>query len=392
MLKNTSITIPLTDAIRYIPLYGKFVKELCTPSRERRKIKLYENISSIILSSLPEKLQDPGALVIGCTIQNMEFKRVLLDTGASVNILLELLYDKLSLDALEPIKLELQLADGSVRALYGRLENVIFIVGDLAFPVDFIVTDVKIIGALCNAPIILGRPFLATTRARTDLDKGKIELRVGNDKIEIPIPNLRRILEYTYEDANRIDQFLEEEVDYDELIEEVSAINDSEEVDLETLLIAENSAELKLKPLPGTLKYIFSEEGNSIPIIISSLLSEEQEGKLISVISKYKAAIGWKINDIKGINREICEHGIFLEEDSKPTRQPQRRLNPHIFEVIKNQTLKWLKSDFIYAISDSPWVSPVHVVPKKSGTTVIKSEDGGEMKTIIVSGHRVCID
>ena len=121
MLKNTSITIPLTDAIRYIPLYGKFVKELCTPSRERRKIKLFENIRSIILNSLPEKLQDPRAPVIGCTIQNMEFKRVLLDTGASVNIFPKLLYDKLSRVALEPIKLELQLADGSVRAPYGRL-------------------------------------------------------------------------------------------------------------------------------------------------------------------------------------------------------------------------------------------------------------------------------
>ena len=273
VLKNTSITIPLTAAIRYIPHYGKFVKELCTPSKERKKIKLSENISSIILNSLLEKLQDLGAPVIGCTIQNMEFKRVLLDTGASVKILPKLLCDKLSLVALEPIKLELQLTDGSVRAPYGRLEDVIVIVGDLAFPVDFIVTDVKIIGALCNAPIILGRPFLVTARAITDFDKGKIELRVGNDKLEIPIPNLRRIPEYTYDDANRIDQFLEEEIDYDELIEEFFEINDCEEVDLETLLVAENPAKLELKSLPETLKYIFLEEGNSKPIIISSLLS-----------------------------------------------------------------------------------------------------------------------
>ena len=122
------------------------------------------------------------------------------------------------------------------------------------------------------------------------------------------------------------------------------------------------------------------------------MLSEEQEEKLITVISKYKAAIGWRIDDIKGINREICEHRIFLEEDSKPTRKPQRRLNPHIFEVVKKEILKWLKADFIYAISDSPWVSPVHVVPKKSGTIVIKSEEGEEMQTRIVLGHRVCID
>ena len=63
--------------------------------------------------------------MIGCTIQNLKFKRVFLDRGASVNILRKLLYDKLSLVALELIKLELQLADGSVRAPYGRLEDVL---------------------------------------------------------------------------------------------------------------------------------------------------------------------------------------------------------------------------------------------------------------------------
>ena len=96
-----------------------FVKERFTPSRERRKIRISENISLIILNSLLEKLHDPRAHVIGCTIQSVEFKRVLLDTGASVNILPKILYDKLSLVVLEKIKLELQLADGSVRAPYG---------------------------------------------------------------------------------------------------------------------------------------------------------------------------------------------------------------------------------------------------------------------------------
>ena len=141
-----------------------------------------------------------------------------------------------------------------------------------------------------------------------------------------------------------------------------------------------------------SLKYVFLEEGKHKPIIISSLLTEEQEKKLIEVISNYKAAIGWTIDDIKGVSREICEHRIFLEENSKPTRQPQRRLNPNIFEVVKKEILKWLQADFIYAISYSTWVSPVHVVPKKSGITVVKNEKGEEMPTIIVSGNRVCID
>ena len=60
VFKNTTITIPLTDAIQYIPTYGKFVKELCTSSRKKRT-KLSENVSSILLHSLPEKKKDPGA-------------------------------------------------------------------------------------------------------------------------------------------------------------------------------------------------------------------------------------------------------------------------------------------------------------------------------------------
>ena len=234
-----------------------------------------ENISSILLNSLPEKQRDPGAPLIGCSIQKMEFKKVLLDTRASVNILPNLLYDKLNLKGLEPIKIELQLADGSIRAPYGRLNDVIVVVGDLAFPVDFIMTDVKIIGELYNAPIILGRPFLATARAIADFDKGKIELRMGSSKLEIPIPNLKRIPEYIYEDANQIDQLMDNETKYDQLTAEVLAIEVEEECREKITSIAESPHEIDLKPLPESLKYVFLEEGKYKPIIISSLLTEE---------------------------------------------------------------------------------------------------------------------
>ena len=88
----------------------------------------------------------------------------------------------------------------------------------------------------------------------------------------------------------------------------------------------------------------------------------------------------------------ICEHRIFIEEGSRPTTEPQRRLNPNMIEVLKGEILKWLKGDVIYAISDSSWVSPVHMVPKKSGVTVEKSEKGEEVQTRLVTSWRVCID
>ena len=142
----------------------------------------------------------------------------------------------------------------------------IIVVGDLAFPVDFIVTDVKIIGELCNAPIILGRPFLATARAIANFDKGKIKLRMGSSNLEIPIPNLKRIPEYIYEDDNHIDQLMDNETEYDQLIAEVLAIEVEEDCNDNVTSIAKSPHEIDLKPLPESLKYVFLEEGNYKPI------------------------------------------------------------------------------------------------------------------------------
>ncbi|GJY38897.1 reverse transcriptase domain-containing protein [Tanacetum coccineum] len=56
-------------------------------------------------------------------------------------------------------------------------------------------------------------------------------------------------------------------------------------------------------------------------------------------------------------------------------RQHQRRVNPKIHEVIKKEVIKLLDAGLIYPISDSPWVSLVHCVPKKGGITVIENKD-----------------
>ena len=72
----------------------------------------------------------------------------------------------------------------------------------------------------------------------------------------------------------------------------------------------------------------------------------------------------WKITNIKGITSSYCSHKIILEEGTKPVVQHQRRLNPNMQEVVK-QEFKLLDARIIYSISDSPWVSPTQVVPKK---------------------------
>ena len=68
-------------------------------------------------------------------------------------------------------------------------------------------------------------------------------------------------------------------------------------------------------------------------------------------------------------------HRILMEDDHKPSIEHERRLNPNMQEVVKKEILKLLKAGIIYPISDSKSVSPVHVVPKKGGMTVVKNEN-----------------
>ncbi|GJR32684.1 hypothetical protein Tco_1108916 [Tanacetum coccineum] len=83
---------------------------------------------------------------------------------------------------------------------------------------------------------------------------------------------------------------------------------------------------------------------------------------------------------------------ILLEYDYVPSVQHQRRVNPKIHDVIKKEVEKLLDAGLIYRISDSPWVSPVHCVPKKGGMTVVKNEKNELVPTRLVTGWRVCID
>ena len=86
---------------------------------------------------------------------------------------------------------------------------------------------------------------------------------------------------------------------------------------------------------------------------------------MIEILKEHKEAIAWSVEDLKGINPTICMHKILLEENEKTSVEHQRRLNPVMKEVVIKEVLKWMNSGFIYAISDSPWVSSIHVVPKK---------------------------
>jgi hypothetical protein len=121
-------------------------------------------------------------------------------------------------------------------------------------------------------------------------------------------------------------------------------------------------------------------------VIIASDLHVAQEEKLLDVLREHIEAIGWTIEDIKGISPSVVMHKIHLEEDTKPSRELQRRLNPTMQEVVKGEVIKLLDAGVIYPFSDSKWVSPIHVVPKRAGVTVVQNKGRELVPTRVQSG------
>ena len=112
----------------------------------------------------------------------------------------------------------------------------------------------------------------------------------------------------------------------------------------------------------------------------------------MEVLRKNKEAIGWPLTYLKGLDPSLCTHRIFLEDESRPVRESQGRLNPRVCEVVKEEILKWLNAEIIYPISDSQWVSPVHVVSKKARVMVTTNKKSKEIQTRLSMKWRVCID
>ena len=140
-------------------------------------------------------------------------------------------------------------------------------------------------------------------------------------------------------------------------------------------------------PLPCHLTYL--RDTCTLPVIILASLTASEEDKLLRVLRDHKDAIGLSLANLKGIRPFMCMHRILLEDGHKPSVEEQRRPNPIIKEVVYKEVLKWLDARVTYPISDSTWVSPVQEVPKKRGTTVIKT---AELPSRTVTKWRICID
>ena len=422
VLWQVKVNIPLLDMTMQFPTYENFLKDLCTVKRGfnvNKKAFLTEQVSSIIECKTPVKYKDLGCPTISVNIGGTCVEKALLDLGACVNLLPFSMYQQLELGELKPTTITLSLADRSIKIPKGTFEDVLIQVDKFYYPVDFVVLDTEPIAVGANhVPIILGRPFLATSNAIINCQNGVMQLTFGNMTLELNIFHLSKkhmqLVEDDCEEVCIIDTILEEQANeqqvQDVLTQELSdCLVEQQEpqcmslvqgcwrkkMEILPLLTGEEEKEpqqLDLKPLPVELKYAFLEENKQCPVVISSLLTTPQEDNLLHLLKMNNQALGWKISDLKGISLTIYTHHIYLEEELKAVSQPQRRLNPHMQDVVHIEVLKLLQAGIIYPISDSTWVSPTQVVPKKSGVTTVKNEKGEELSTHLTIGWRVCIN
>jgi hypothetical protein len=144
-----------------------------------------------------------------------------------------------------------------------------------------------------------------------------------------------------------------EDLDLDKLMEQADALLETAPLVSKEKEAILDSPKKKLKQFPNSLKYKFLGPAESLPVIIASDLKDAQEEELLKVLREHKEALGWTIEDIKGISPSLVMYKIHLEENSKPSREPHKRLNPAMQEVVRAEVIKLLDAGIIYPFSDN---------------------------------------
>nr|GEX94643.1 DNA-directed DNA polymerase [Tanacetum cinerariifolium] len=343
--------ITFADALLLMPKFSSTIKSLLTNKDkmfELAKIHLNENCSAMLLKKLPEKLGDPGKFLIpwrsflrtGRALIDVYGEEITLrvnDEAATFNLnqttRYSSTYDDLSINRIDIIDVS---REEYAQEIFGS---------------DFILEEIE---AYLKDDSILSKINHADCDPEGDICL--IEKLLNNDSFQLSLMDLKQ----------------------GEVVKAKSSI--------------EEPLELELKNLPSHLEYAYLEGIDKLPVIIAKDLKVDEKEALLKVLKSHKRAIAWIITDIKGIDPRFCTHKILMEEDYKPTVQSQRRVNLKIHEVIKKEVIKLLDAGMIYPISDSPWVSPIHCVPKKGGITVVENENNELIHTRLVTGWRVCID
>ncbi|GJV36684.1 reverse transcriptase domain-containing protein [Tanacetum coccineum] len=297
--------------------------------------------------------------------------------------------------------MSVRLADRSFQYPARIAENMLVEVGKFTFHADFVILKME---EDRKVPLILGRPILHTVDAVIRVKQKQLNLGVGTERM---IFNIDSAIKHSYSnDDTCFRTILKEEIfsEFNKFIamtanENYDSESDTEESSFEKITInadykiktslEEPPMDLELKHLPDNLEYVFLEEPYFLPVIISSQLSAQNKSKLVFVLKKHKEAFARKTTYIIGIYPSFCKHKIQLLDDKKPVVQKQIRLNPNMQEVVKKEILKLLDTGIIYPIADSPWVSPIHCVPKKGDITVVTNKNNELVPTRTVTGWRL---
>ena len=166
-----------------------------------RKAFLTEQVSAIIECKTPVKYKDLGCRTISVNIGGTCVEKALLDLGASINLLPFSMYKKLGLGELKLTTITLSLADRSIKIPKGTVEDVLIQVDKFYYPVDFIVLNTEPVAVGANhVPIIMGRPFLATSNAIINCQNGVMQLTFGNMTLELNIFHLSKKHKHQPED------------------------------------------------------------------------------------------------------------------------------------------------------------------------------------------------
>ena len=402
-------------------------------------VVLTQECSAIITKTdVPKKLEDPRCFTLPCSLGPLKFENCLRDLGASISLMPLSVAKRLGFTQFKKCRLSLVLADRSVRLPIGILKDLPVMVGNCEVPTDFVVLEMD---EEPRVPLLFGRPFLATAGAVIDVKNGKIDLHLGKKnvlKFDIRDMMKKSTIEaqvFYIETMDALaDEFLEELAIEDSLqhaltIEKEDQLIESKKSDeysrrMDSCKMAEDAdqfmdlpkinhhahsveqqdeainddwSELKapkvdLKPLPNGLRYAFLGPNETYPVIVNDDLTDDELSLLLNELRKYRKAIGYSLDDIRGISPSLCMHRIHLEDESMTSIEHQRRLNPNLKDVVKKEILKLLDAGIIYPISDSTWISTVHVMPKKGGITVVRNEKDELIPTRTITGHRMCID
>ncbi|KAK8660125.1 hypothetical protein V6N13_051059 [Hibiscus sabdariffa] len=185
ILKQVHINLPVVEALQQMPNYAKFLKDMVT---RKKRIEEFETAAAtetclaLMHNKVPAKKTDPDSFTIECFIGHNYPTKALCDPGARINLMPKFVFQKLGIGEAKPTTVMLQLSDHSYVQPEGKIEDILVQVDKFIFPVDFLILDCE---ADEYAPIILGRPFLSTSRSVIDFDNDEIIFKVENNSVKM---------------------------------------------------------------------------------------------------------------------------------------------------------------------------------------------------------------